>query len=443
MATVEMMATYYGFSQPQFQTQVGTANLRRNQYANTSNGAIDRGTCEGAGVGYTYEDINWGKGNCYFPCPDLYTISATDPRQCEPRPLLTKLSIYEKILAQAVKSCAELIPAYKDAVAEANNDPSQVGFPAGSGCVNPYDPPAPPPPTLPEEYVPPAGDGLPNPAGSNENTTSDGVFDPSASNGDPTKPQDAPPMTDPNGSSGQAGQQNGGIDGTTGEPFIPTQPDGTKQEPYIPPPPASYRDYDEYDESGISTVLPRGRLLVTDEEIAQLPKVNDYGTMTEGDLAIRLQQHPTLLDSDPAYLTEFIAQVPSFVWECSITQKEFDLLPDDWKCRLCGSYDGTIYGNPSNITYLRGYAPTITMTRNAPSTAPTFENCPQVVKKVACESKTGWGGGACSYSGGCDGNCICPSPPDTSSSSSSSALGANTGLFIAGGVAVVAFVLFR
>ena len=174
-----------------------------------------------------------------------------------------------------------------------------------------------------------------------------------------------------------------------------------------------------------------------------MPKVNDYGTMTEGDLAIRLQQHPTLLDSNPAYLTEFIAQVPSFVWECSITQKEFDLLPEDWKCRLCGSYDGTIYGNPSNITYLRGYAPTITMTRNAPSTAPTFEGCPQVVKKVACESQTGWGGGACSYSGGCDGGWICPSPPDTSSSSSSSALGANTGLFIAGGVAVVAFVLFR
>jgi hypothetical protein len=225
------------------------------------------------------------------------------------------------------------------------------------------------------------------------------------------KPADVPPQTDPNGSSGQAGQQNGGIDGSTGEPFIPTVPDGTKQDPYIPDPPQQYREIDESDASGQSKTLPRDRILVTDDEIALLPKVNDYGKMVDGDLALRLRAHPTFLDSNPAYLTEFVRLVPSFVWECSIRQEEFDLLPDSIKCGLCSSYQNYVYENPSNIALMRAYAPTITMTRNAPTSPPQFSGCPQDVKRVACESKLGYNNVPCSYSGGCNGTCECPQPP--------------------------------
>lgn len=450
MATADFMTICSGTggqtdTDTRFSLITGSANLLRNPY-NTSNCPMNKQDCDAKGGGYTFDGTgySWGWGKCYLPCPDAYTVSALNPRECEPRPLLTKVSIYYEILNTAVNDCARLIPAYRDAVAEANNDPTQVGFPAGSGCVNPFDPPPAPAPTLPEEYAPPEGGALPNPAGSNENTTSDGVFDPTPSNGDPTKPEDAPPQTDPNGSSGQAGQQNGGIDGASGEPFIPTMPDGTTQVPYIPPPPPAYQEIDESDPSGMSKTLPRDRLLITADEIAQLPKVNDFGVMTEGDLALRLQVHPTFLDTNPSYLKEFQTYVPSFAWECSITQAEFDLLPEDWKCRLCSSYEGTIYGMPSNIQILRAYAPTITMTRNAPSTMPTFVGCPQEVKKVACESKTGWGGGACSYSGGCNGTCECPSPPDTGSSGGVlGEMDTTTMLLLGGGFVAVSIFLLR
>jgi len=413
MATQEWVTDCAGGSRYNFETIVGSANLRRSTWANGSNCRTNKQDCEANGLGFTYDDTHYGTGMCYYPCPDAYTINANDPRECEPRPVLTKVAIYYGILAQAVKDCATLIPAYKDAVAEANNDPSQIGFPTDSGCVNPFDPPAPPPPA------------------------DEGNFDPAASNGDPLKPADAPPMTDPNGSSGQAGQQNGGIDAGTGEPFIPTIPDGTKQEPYVPPPPEKYKEIDEYDESGNSTTLPRGRIFVTDEEIDQLPKVNDYGVMVDGDLALRLQQHPTFLDSNPAYLKDFSARVPSFSWECTITQKEFDLLPDDMKCQLCGDYDGVIYGNPSIISYLRGFAPTITLTRNAPSPAPSFVGCPQEVKRIACESKTGYNDVPCSYSGGCNGTCECPPPPSVPSSRGSTGLAIDNNLLLIGGGALL------
>lgn len=448
MATQVWATDFFGGQNTTFESIVGSANLKRHR-ANGSN-YVSRGQCEGAGLGYTFVDNGTQPDTsqtCYFPCPDAYTISATDPAICEPRPLLTKVEIYYGILAQAVKDCATLIPAYKDAVAEANNDPSQVGFPTDSGCVNPFDPPPPPPVENPPDYVPPEQSGLPNPTGDNNSGGNEGNYDPYASNGDPLKPADVPPQTDPNGSSGQAGQQNGGIDGATGEPFIPTIPDGTKQEPYIPDPPPAYREIDEYDESGVSTTLPRGRLMVTDDEIAQLPKVNDYGTMTDGDLALRLKAHPTLLDAQPAYLPEFIAQVPSFVYECSITQAEFDLLPDDWKCRLCGNYENTIYGNPSNIAILRGYAPTITMTRTAPQGTPSFVGCPQETKKSACESQTGYNRLPCSYSGGCNGECVCPQAPadksDAYGDMPTDTGGDNTALYIAGGAVLVAFLLLR
>jgi len=385
MATADLINNCGGVPEYQYDLIPSSANLKRGVYANSSNcPSTTKQSCEAQGLGYTWDDR---MRRCYFPCPDAYTIDATDPQQCNPRPVLTKAEIYYEILAQAVKDCATLIPAYRDAVAEAGNDPSQVGFPADSGCVNPFDPP----------YVPPPADS--------------GVYDPSASNGDPLKPADVPPQTDPNGSSGQAGQQNGGIDGASGEPFIPTTPDGTKQDPYVPPPPPAYKEIDEYDASGLSTTLPRDRVMITDEEIEQLPKVNDYGVMTDGDLALRLRQHPTFLDTNPAYLKDMQRYIPSFTWECTITQKEFDLLPESFKCSLCTDYNSYIYTNPSNIGFLRGYAPTITITRNAPSGPPSFQGCPQEVKRVACESKLGYNDVPCSYSGGCNGECKCPQPP--------------------------------
>lgn len=447
MATADYMTNCTGSPDLQYRLVPSSANLQRNLFANGSNCKTNKQDCEAQGFGFTYDDTFYGIGRCYFPCPPAYTISATDPTICEPRQVITKAEIYYEVLAQAVKDCATLIPAYRDAVEEAGNDPSQIGFPADSGCVNPFDPPASPPDENTPPYVPAEQGGLPNNTGGTDTDGNDGVYDPSASNGDPLKPKDAPPQTDPNGSSGQAGQQNGGIDGATGEPFIPTIPDGTKQEVYFPPVDDKYKEIDEYDESGISTTLPRGRIFVSDDEIAQLPKVNDYGVMVDGDLALRLQQHPTFLDSNPAYLKDFSALVPSFTWECTITQKEFDLLPDDMKCQLCGDYDRVIYDNPSIIQYLRGFAPTITLTRLAPSPAPSFQGCPQEIKRTACESKTGYGGIACSYSGGCNGECQCPQPPSVPSSSGSGSasgigLDSNT-LLIGGGVLLVALFLLK
>jgi hypothetical protein len=424
MSVADLMTNCAGVPDVRFSQIIGEANLRRGMYANGSNCKTNKQDCEAQGLGYTYSDTHYGIGQCYFPCPDAYTISADDPTQCEPRPLLTKVSIYYEIMTNAVNDCARLIPAYRDAVAEANNDPSQVAFPSNSGCVNPFDPPVPPP-------------------------AEDGNYDPTPADGDPLKPADAPPQTDPNGTSGEAGEVSGGT-ANDGEPFIPTVPDGTKQEPYVPPVPASYQEIDESDPSGMSKTLPRDRILITAEEIDQLPKVNDFGTMTEGDLALRLQAHPTFLDVNPSYLKDFQTLVPTFVYECSITQAEFDLLPDNIKCSLCGNYDDYVYGNPQNIAYMRGYAPTITLTRNAPSTKPTFVGCPQDVKKVACESKTGYGGIACSYSGGCDGDCVCPQPPSTSGSGGSSRSGGVLGemdtttmLLLGGGFVAVSIFLLR
>jgi hypothetical protein len=70
-----------------------------------------------------------------------------------------------------------------------------------------------------------------------------------------------------------------------------------------------------------------------------------------------------------------------------------------------------IYDTPANITFLRAYAPSITITRNAPGSPPAFSGCPQDVKRVACESQTGYNNVPCSYSGGCNGTCECPQPP--------------------------------
>jgi hypothetical protein len=392
---------------------VANALLVRGKWADYSNAygvlgrPVNQQDCEANGLGYSF-DTHAG-GTCYFPCPDAYKIKDGDMSRCEPRPVLTKAEVYYEILGKAVKDCAKLIPAYKDLVAEHGNDPTQVGFPADSGCVNPFDPPSPPPldPT--------------------------GVYDNNASNGDPLKPKDAPPMTDPNGSSGQAGGQTGGV------PDIPTVPDGTKQEPYFPPTPEAYKIIDDKDPSGISKILPRDRILVTDEEIDQLPKVNDFG-WTEGSLAIQLRAHPTFLDVNPSYLLEFQKAVPSFQWEVTITPEEYALLSEEDQCGICGEGYNSLYTNPDNIARLRIRAPTITITRNAPSiNPPAFNECPLTKQQTECAQKVE-NGGNCSWMGGCGGYCKCPQADNTIHSPTAPSTdtdGSSSLLLIGGGVVLI------
>ena len=310
---------------PRYSLEQGTSRLIRNAYFTNSNAYAHFGRygnqqdCDALGLGFSFS-----KGACYFPCPDAYLIKDGDMSKCEPRPILTKAEIYYEEMSKAVKDCAKLIPAYKDLVAEHNNDPTQVGFPADSGCENPF----PSPPQFPFDPV--------------------GQYDNNASNGDPLKPKDAPT-----------------------DDLNPTNP---------PPSPI----LDDKDPSGISKNLPRDRILITAEEIDQLPKVNDFGVSSDSGLALQLRYHPTYLDVNPSYLLEFQEKVPSFQWEITITQEEYALLPEDLQCAVALNY-GELYSNPSGISELRLYAPTITMTRNAPSTFPVFK-APRTKRMLECEA---------------------------------------------------------
>ena len=317
-----------GSNVPSYTQSTVGSRLTRASYFGNSNAMGHFGRygnqqdCDAMGLGYTFDSK---RGNCYFPCPDAYLINADDTRTCDPRPQLTKAEIYYEIMSQAVKDCAKLIPAYKDLVAEHNNDPTQVGFPEDSGCINPYGPP----PPLPSDPV--------------------GVYDNNASNGDIEKPKDAPPD----------------VSGGT-----------TVQAPTI--------IVDDKDPSGMNKNLPRDRILITTEEIDQLPKVNDYGMMTDGTLALQLRAHPTFLDVNPTYLLEFQKAVPSFQWEITITPEEYALLPEELQCAISTNYAG-IYSNPSQISELRLHAPSITLTRNAPSTFPVFPS-PRTKAMLECEA---------------------------------------------------------
>lgn len=395
MASADILMNIDGQPYPRYTQDAGSYSLQRNAYFTNSNSYSHFGRygtqqdCDAQGFGYTFNN-----GSCYFPCPDSYLQDATNPRECDPRPILSKADVYYELLGSAVMDCAKLIPAYKDLVAEHNNDPTQVGFPAGSGCENPF----PSPPVFPFDPV--------------------GVYDTSSSDGDPLKPLDAP--LDANG--GTATQ-------TTPTIVAPSDP------------------------SGLNKTLPRNRLIVTIEEIDRMLKVNDFGVASYSGLASRLIAEPTFLDTNPSYLLEFQIEVPDFQWEITITPEEYALLPEVEQCAICMDY-GSLYTNPAIITQLRLYAPTITMTRNAPlPDFPTFGECPQAKKEIACSDKVE-NGGPCRWVGGCGGNCKCPEAsskegtvgPQPSSGGGETAiefggLDTNTLLFIGGGLAVAYFML--
>ncbi len=300
---------------------------------------------------------------CYGDCPESACMSTDlDGKtvlECRPRPLLSSIEIYYQVLADAAATCMDKSAAYRKAVEDNGGDPSTIGF--NSDCPNPYAPAVVPDPT---------GQGV------------DGVFDPSASNGDPLKPQDAPPI--------DAGA------------------------PYIPPPPATYRDYDAIASatSPPDETLPTSRISLTDEEIDQFPKVNDYGTMREDVLAQTCRVNPTYCDVNTEHLADCEKYLKDFTWCCIPTQAEFDKLNDTHQCLLAENYRD-IYKDPSVIKKMRNFAPSITITRDAPPVKdPVYENTPKERRRQQCNAQVGGDGLPCIYSGECLGTCNCGNASD-------------------------------
>lgn len=326
-----------------------------------------RQVCEGKGTGYFYNymDTNSLSGDnrfheCYFPCPDTscndFDAEGNITLKCNPRPLLTAIDIYYEVMADATKSCMDKSEAYKRAVEEGGGDPSRIGF--NSDCPNPYTPAVPP----------------------NTDPTAGGVFDPASSNGDPTKPLDAPPID-----SGA---------------------------PYIPPPPQSHRDFDGIasDTSPPNPDLPISRITLTDVEIDMFPKVNDYGTMREDTLAQLCRVNPTYIDVNTEHLADCVTYLKDFTWCCIPTQAEFDKLTDDLQCVLATEYR-TLYDKPERIKEMRKYAPSITITRDAPPVeVPIYTNTPEERNRRLCDGRKNEDGESCNFSGGCRGTCVCPAP---------------------------------
>ena len=316
----------------------------------------------------SWASSNRGTVNCWRACPDSscdgWDAGHTPTQLCNPRPLLTAIENYYLILKNATATCIEKSDAYKKAVEENGGDYSSIGFTAD--CPNPYA----------------VADPTPQ--------KQDGVFDPSASNGDPTKPQDAPPMD-----SGA---------------------------PYIPPIPLANRTYDPIasDTSPPNPELPTSRINLTGEEADMFPKVNDYGTMRDDTLAQMIKLTPTYVDANPEHLADCEKYIPNFVWSCIPTQAQFDLLSRNQKCLLAENYS-SLYTDPSIIKKMREFAPSITITRDAPPiTPPHYDQNIEQQAREECEGRnahrqmhrtaTGivYMDEPCVYSGGCNGICDCP-----------------------------------
>jgi hypothetical protein len=350
--------------------QLWNASAVNNRNYKFADGTVIQGTAEdctryvrekfGEGVAGFFQKTLGTKGHCYAPCPDASCMSF-DPNdetkqvlQCRPRPLLTAIDVYYKVLQDATSTCTQVSDAYRKAVEENGGDASTIGF--NSSCPNPYAPAVVPDPT---------GQG------------NEGVFDPSASNGDPLKPQDAPP-----------------IDPTT--PFIPSIPTASIQHDPI----AS-------DTSPPNTELPTSRITLTDDEISQFPKVNDYGTMREDTLAQLCRLQPTYCDVNTEYLEDCMNHIKDFTYRVEITQEQYDKLPDALQCLLSENFND-IYSKPITIKKIRDYIPSLTITRDAPSIeVPVYKNTPRERREQQCTEQS-VDGKPCSYSGGCLGNCNCP-----------------------------------
>ena len=359
---------------------------RRDQIYNGSNHRSTKEECDVLGVGYT-----WGGeayGICYSPCPDAYQV-ATDINYCELRPLVTAVNTYYSILADAGRSCLEKSSAYRQAVIEAGGDPASLPFPAE--CPNPYS-------CTEGAYA----------------NTSD--LPPMPFNTDTTVPSNS----DPNGTSGVAGA-GGNTDLTK---YSQLSCKNGQWEPFIPPPP-----YDpEIDTSG-GVGEPSSRLTLTIEEIDRIPLESEYGSAgRRNNLAQELYNHPTLLDVDPRRIKDYMAYVPDFHWSCVITQDNYDKMPDSIKCGLMKHYfDWTT--DAGRVATLRGYDPTILITRDAPPTsAPTFTGDPLTSLREQCETRPVGGENnimkiltKCNWVGDCEGSCVCPQPPTPAQQASASA----------------------
>lgn len=326
-------------------------HTNRGFYFSSSNAISPQGVVATETDCHMAQGYTWDRssGTCYMPCPPLWRPEEINFTRCEKKPTTSALEIYNMIMGDAAASCADKNEAYKQALT--TEDASRLALPPD--CENPYA--APP---------------------------DSGVFDPAASNGDTRKPEDAP----------------SGV-------------------PYIPSPPSSYVPVEDPTSSWIDDLVggataPRSRLVITPEEIAALPKENEWGNLVDGTLAQMLKVHPTFVDVEPAYIIDCQRLIPNFLWECSITQAEFDLLDDDSKCSLCYSYQDFIYNNPANIKALRVMAPTITITRNAPTAVPVFSGCVAEAREAACINKKDDFGMPCVYQGGCKGACNCAKRDD-------------------------------
>lgn len=323
------------------------------------------------GVGYTF---NENYGGCWFPCPDAYQISPTNKGECEPRPLLTAIDKYYTVLADAGRSCLEKSSAYKQAVIESGGEPSALPFPAE--CPNPY--------SCTEGVYADKSDLPPMP--DNTDTT-------------------IPSNSDPNGTSGIAGM--GG--NTNMSAYSQLLCKNGQWEPFIPPPP-----YNPQIDSSGGAGEPSSRLTLTIEEIDKIPLESEYGSVgRKTTLAQNLYDHPTLLDVDPEMIEDYMFYVPDFVWSATITQDNYDKMPDTIKCSLIKHYFDWAT-NPKKVKQLRGYDPTILITRDAPPTvAPAFTGDPTTSLREQCEGQSNDGIGGCTWTGDCEGSCACPPKPET------------------------------
>lgn len=410
MATFDIVPCPIGFpetgkcesAQPLPGDTSGT-KLKRMQRFNMSNHATGTKTeCEAYGEGYTFTETF---KRCFYPCPSSYEQDPTNPGQCVARPLLTEIDKYYEVLQDASRSCFEKSSAYKKAILESGQDPSSLPFPAE--CPNPY-------------------------------SCSEGVYadkndlPPMPDNTDTTVPSNS----DPNGTSGIAGA--GG--NTDLSKYSQLLCKNGQWEPFIPPPP-----YNPIIDSSGGAGEPSSRLTLTVEEIDKIPLESEYGSVgRKTTLAQELTAHPTLLDVDPAYIVDYMAYVPDFVWSCEITQENFDKMPEGIQCGLVKHYyqQTTV---PAKVKMMREYDPTILITRNAPSTTPpVFVNDLETKRRKQCEEQSNSGYGGCKWVGDCEGVCNCPEPPppDTDTPDAPPPPGGGSPLVFIGVVVGVGVVLY-
>jgi hypothetical protein len=374
-------------------------HIRRQAIWNGSNRRSVKEECEALGVGYTHSDTNGGV--CFYPCPDAYEVNPQNTGECETRPLLTAITTYYSVLAEAGRSCLDKSSAYKQAVIEAGGDPASLPFPAE--CPNPYS-------CTEGAYA----------------NTSD--LPPMPFNTDTTVPSNS----DPNGTSGIAGA--GG--NTDLSKYSQLSCKNGQWEPFIPPPP-----YDPQIDTSGGVGEPSSRLTLTVEEIDRIPLESEYGSAgRRNDLSQELYNHPTLLDVDPRRIKDYVYYVPDFAWSCVITQSNFDKMPDSVKCGLIKHYfDYTT--NADRVAQLRGYDPTILITRDAPPTvAPTFSGDPETAMRQQCEGQSNDGRGGCKWTGDCEGSCACPPKPPPPTKPPAPAPPEMPSFIVVGGVALVGMV---